>query len=164
MLTCLNQRTDGLTDHNYRMNNYKCYILQVWINFGRIHNRKCIDFFRYFFLQLIPTTKLIRKKSRNLSVIFSCRGRGGNTYRIDDLFICPQISFQNYLSCWLYRISEFFVILSCESSLSEIVLGKLDTIQISIQCKLFSKAKNCPYLAASKTATAKLFISRVHFL
>ena len=38
--------------------------------------------------QLIPTMKLIREKSRNLYVFFSCR-LGATHRKIDDLSICP---------------------------------------------------------------------------
>ena len=38
--------------------------------------------------QLIPKTKLIRKKSQNLYVVFSCRW-GATHRKIDDLSVCP---------------------------------------------------------------------------
>ena len=51
----------------------------------------------------IPTTKLIRKKSRNLYVIFSCLW--GITFsRINDLFICPPKYYFRFISLIGYTL------------------------------------------------------------
>ena len=35
------------------------YIFQVWIEFGKVHNRKCVDFFRNLETDLFLNTMLV---------------------------------------------------------------------------------------------------------
>ncbi len=63
-------------------------------------------FFFYISQQLIPITKFIRKKI--MKPIHGFQLSLGETYcKIDDLFICPQILFTMYFTCWLYPITDF---------------------------------------------------------
>ena len=78
------------------------------------------DLLKEVFIQLIPSTKFIRKKSQNLYVISAVVG-GGRAATIDDLFIYPPSIIYIYFACWQYLIpgiynSKYFPIVPKEPS------------------------------------------------